>query len=526
MKKIVLAVMAMGMVLPAAAQDTYESGRTLGSDLNGTARYVGMGGAMDALGADISTMGTNPAGIGLFRHSTISGSFGFVSQQGANKFDGLSTTNMSFDQLGFVYAARVSRTSFINFGVNYHKSRNFDQILSAANRLNGASANGLTYNKAEKQYATAGGFDLGFYGKSDEVVGYESPTSDYRAFTYSQMDDLNANVLLLDAKEDNFYYADGEKYTFDRAHRGWIADFDLNISGNHNDRIYWGLTVGIHSVKYKGYSEYSEWLTSSSGLSLGAVSYGDERKINGTGYDIKAGLIFRPVEESPFRIGLAISTPTWYELTSENSTVIVNESEIGRWNNGENNESYKFQYSTPWKFGVSLGHTVGRSIALGAGYEYSDYGASKNKIIEGYDAYDVAQTSVDQLMKRNTEQALKGVHTLKAGIEFKPDPAFAIRFGYNYVSAAYNKEGVRDMTLNTPGVMYASTNDYTNWKDTHRVTCGLGYKAGPVNIDLAYQYNATNGDFHPMQNYGGYSPSVTSVSNKRHQALLTLGYTF
>jgi opacity protein-like surface antigen len=267
-------------------------------------------------------------------------------------------------------------------------------------------------------------------------------------------------------------------------------------------------------------------LTSSSGLSLGAVSYGDERKINGTGYDIKAGLIFRPVEESPFRIGLAISTPTWYELTSENSTVIVNESEIGRWNNGENNESYKFQYSTPWKFGVSLGHTVGRSIALGAGYEYSDYGASKNKIIEGYDSYDVAQTSVDQLMKRNTEQALKGVHTLKAGIEFKPDPAFAIRFGYNYVSAAYNKEGVRDMTLNTPGVMYASTNDYTNWKDTHRVTCGLGYKAGPVNIDLAYQYNATNGDFHPMQNYGGYAPSVTSVSNKRHQVLLTLGYTF
>ena len=143
-------------------------------------------------------------------------------------------------------------------------------------------------------------------------------------------------------------------------------------------------------------------MTSSSGLSLGAVSYGDERKINGTGYDIKAGLIFRPVEESPFRIGLAISTPTWYELTSENSTVIVNESEIGRWNNGENNESYKFQYSTPWKFGVSLGHTVGRSIALGAGYEYSDYGASKNKIIEGYDAYDVAQTSVDQLMKRHT----------------------------------------------------------------------------------------------------------------------------
>ena len=526
MKKILLAAMVMGMVLPVAAQDTYESGRLLGSDLNGTARYVGMGGAMDALGADISTMSSNPAGIGLFRHSTVSATVGLVSQQSANKFDGLSTTNMSFDQLGFVYSSRVSRKSFIIFGANYHKSRNFDQILSAANRLNGASSNGLTYNKAERRYASSGGFDLGFYKQSDEAVGFESPTSDLRAYTYTQMDDLNANVLMLDTKDDVFYTAEGEKYTFDRAHRGWIADFDLNISGNHNNRVYWGFTVGIHSVKYKGYSEYSEWLVSTNGQSIGGVSFGDERKITGTGYDVKAGLIFRPIEESPFRIGLAVSTPTWYELTSENNTAMVNQSDMGRWNDGDTKESYKFQYTTPWKFGVSLGHTVGTSVAIGAGYEYSDYGASKNKIIDGYDAYDVAQSSVDGQMKRNTEQVMKGVHTLKAGVEIKPDPTVAIRLGYNYVSAAYNKEGERDMTLDTPGVMYASTSDYTNWKDTHRFTFGLGYKAGPMNIDLAYQYNAMNGDFHPMQNYGGYAPSVTSVSNKRHQVLLTLGYTF
>ena len=57
MKKIVsLAVFTLAM-LPAAAQDTYENARLLGADLNGTARYVGMGGALDALGADISTIG-------------------------------------------------------------------------------------------------------------------------------------------------------------------------------------------------------------------------------------------------------------------------------------------------------------------------------------------------------------------------------------------------------------------------------------------------------------------------------------
>ena len=47
MKKIFFAALAMAVVLPAAAQDTYESARLLGGDLNGTARYVGMGGAME-----------------------------------------------------------------------------------------------------------------------------------------------------------------------------------------------------------------------------------------------------------------------------------------------------------------------------------------------------------------------------------------------------------------------------------------------------------------------------------------------
>ena len=38
MKKLYAAALMMAVVLPVAAQDTYESARLLGSDLNGTAR--------------------------------------------------------------------------------------------------------------------------------------------------------------------------------------------------------------------------------------------------------------------------------------------------------------------------------------------------------------------------------------------------------------------------------------------------------------------------------------------------------
>ena len=526
MKKIFLAALALSMVMPAAAQDTYESARLLGSDLNGTARYVGMGGAMEALGADISTISTNPAGIGLFRHSTASVSFGLQSQADAQEFDGLSKTNMSFDQAGFVYSARISPQSFINVGFNYHKSRNFDQILSAANVLAGCSQNGLTYSKWNE--------GKGIYeleeNTSGDIIGWE-PGTDYRSYSFTEADYLNANALILDPKDGMFYCYDANGYTFDRAHRGWIADFDFNLSGNYNDRFFWGLTVGIKDVRYKGYSEYTEQLLASGKL-CGAVSYGDDRKITGNGVDLKFGVIVRPMEESAFRVGAYIHTPTWYQLTSSNSTVLYNNTPYGSWDKGYSEQSYEFAYHTPWRFGLSMGTTVGTQLALGATYEYTDYGASQNRIIDGYDYYDNAETSKDYAMKSNTEKSLKGVSTFKVGAEYKPVPEVAFRLGYNYLTGGYKMDGVRDMTVDSPGTMYASTTDYVNWKDTQRLTVGVGYKVGKMNIDLAYQLSKTDGEFHPFQNYAAINSSATFVSgvskvtNKRNQFLLTLGYTF
>ena len=546
MKKLYTAAMMMAAVLPVAAQDTYESARLLGSDLNGTARYVGMGGAMEALGADISTISTNPAGIGLFRHSHASISLGFVSQQDAEKFDNKSKTTISFDQAGFVYSSRLSRSSFINFAFNFHKSRNFNQILSAANALKGCSQNGLTYSKADKGIYY---FDVNgeFVKKPDgtyvnpDVIGYYGAND--RSWAYSESDYMNANALMTDFDACREYapnwifYNDANAYTFDRAHRGWINNFDFNVSGNSNDRFYWGLTVGVKSVNYRGYSEYAEtllWHPKADDPNYeevcGSVAYQDVRRIKGTGLDVTAGVIFRPSAESPFRIGLAISSPTWYDLTTNNDSHILNNTTNPYgYDQGKSNQDYDFKFYTPWKFGLSLGHTIGSQVALGFGYEYSDYSSSSNRVNKGdrywYGDYGYSPSYIDEPMKKNTEKSLKGVHTLKAGVEFKPVPEMAVRFGYNYVSSPYEKNGMRDMTIDSPGVSYSSTTDYVNWQDTHRITCGLGYKVSGVNIDFAYQYNTTNGDFHPFQPYAGNS-GVKEVSNKRHQVLLTLGYTF
>jgi len=532
--------------MSVAAQDTYENARMLGYDLNGTARYVGMGGALEALGADISTISTNPAGIGMFRRSNVSMSLGVVSQQDATKFDNLSKTNLSFDQIGFVYACRTGERSYINFAFNYHKSRNFDQLLSAANRFQyEASMNKLAFAKSTFESDRNGGYYLDT-NKDNEWVGWRDAVSDERAYPYSQWDMMYTNAFTLDdvnGTQPYNTYAIADDYLFDRAHRGWIADYDFNLSGNVNNRFYWGLTIGLHDVNYHGYSSYYENILDASNNPRGSQELVDERWLDATGADIKLGAIFLPVEESPFRIGLSIATPTWYDVKSENATTLYNDTDPTYFNYGADqwnqSEVYEFKYYTPWRFGLSLGHTIDQYIALGASYEYSSMGSADTRVYNGhYDYYyDNEDTDPDRVMNAHTDRSLKGVSLLKAGIELKPDPSLAVRLGYNYQSPMYNDNAVRDTRLDSPGVLYSSTADYTNWKGTNRITCGLGYKWEGLSLDLAYQYSNTKGTFYPFQpdvtytdpadgKFGDNISTPSDVNFKRHQVLFTLGYTF
>ena len=530
MKKLFAIAAIVVATMPVAAQETYENAKIAQEDLNGTARYVGMGGAMEALGADISTIGTNPAGIAMFRHSNVSLSLGLVSQGGATNAVGGSTTNASFDQLGFVYSYRSGKTSFINVAVNYHKSRNFDMILSAASQLGNASLNKLTWAKGNQDYVYEAKSELQPDGTIIDVPNFKAPY-----ITCSQIDDLFGYNLNWDDVNKSWDYINADNFRFDRTHEGYIGEYDFNVSGNINNRIYLGLTVGIHDVHYKHYSEYVEQMTDFQ------CTVADRREITGQGIDVKAGVILRPVEESPFRIGLSIASPTFYELKTANYSYISDGKyryDSGKINDSRERTNYKFRLYTPWKFGVSLGHTIGSQVALGASYEYADYGSMDSRYITGeyYDEYSDSYSSnseSDRIMNDHTAKTLKGVHTLKLGAEIKPAKNLALRVGYNYVSPMYQKEGFKDGTINSDGSYVSSATDYTNWDATNRFTCGFGYTFDKFNASLAYQYSVTKGTFSPfMSYYDADSPAFdcvapqVSVENKRHQVLFTLGYTF
>lgn len=547
-KYILSALLLLGTAT-IGAQETYENTKLIDNDLNGTARYVGMGGALDALGADISVIGSNPAGLGLMTKSRAEVSFGFVSQPGVSAFQQGNPTNASFDQVGFVYVMRNPRgdNSGLNFAVNYHKSRNFDYILSAVGDLKNASQNTLSFLKAIYGRRAEDGTS-NFYletTKNGMIRGTHPFTS--------QLDNLYYNNLMVD-HNNAVSYSTATGYDMQRAHTGYIGTYNVSVSGAISPRFYLGGTIGFHDVHYTGTGEYVEDLVDISNKPLTALMVHDEKTITGLGGDFKLGAIFLPIENSPFRIGLSVASPTLYRLTINTRAYIrhnlrASQSMQHGYSGGTTNESYSFKIDTPWNFGISLGHTVGNYLALGASYNYADYGSMNTRVNEGggYDWYTDSyyeNSSDDTNMNEHTKQTLKGVSTIKLGAEFRPVTNLALRAGYNYISPMYQTNAFKDGTVDSYGSNYSTATDYVNWDSTNRFTLGVGYQMKNFNIDMAYQYSAQNGDFHPfMDTYGDYYYINTAtkslqmdkidnyanpvkVSNKRHQLLLTLGYRF
>ena len=514
----------------AMAQETYESAQLATEDLNGTARYIGMGGAMEALGADISTMGTNPAGIGMFRRSWIGVSGGATMQSGQgnnNAMAGMSTSNgksnADMNQAGFIYSNKFSYNSHFNLGFNYHKSRNFNQIISAANSLDGrSSSNKLSALKYDYFYSHSGYTDHKY---ADEAI--------------SMLDDCNMTTI----NDPISGYRGANLYNAYRDNNGYISEFDFNFSANFNDRVYIGLTFGLKDVNYKSNYNYGENFVNAD-VNNGYYTLTENREISGTGFDLKFGAIIRPSEYSPFRIGLYMHTPTWYDLTCNvkmrTNATITDGGAVGP--SCCRTTNYDYRIITPWKFGASVGHTFGKMVAIGATYEYADYSSIKNKVNTEkgrifnrcgstyYNTY-----ADDTHMNNNTSVSLTGVHLIKVGVEIKPSQVLALRAGYNYQSAIYKDNGHKDYTIDSyySNGGYGSTHDYINWKGTNRITFGMGFTFDKNwALDISYQYAIQDGDYHPFETIyvndteKACYDNPTTVKNKRHMINATLGYRF
>ena len=530
--KILLATacVTMGFNSMSAQTTIYDANRLLGSDLNGTARYVGMGGAMGALGGDITTMSTNPAGIGIYRSSDVMISFGLANNGMKTDFLGKTDSNDkfvgSFDTAGFVYSYKVGNHTpirFVNFGFNYRRVKNYDRNMLVSGAYNASQTeqmadmtnnSGASVSELQAKGAYANQY-LPWLG----ILGYDSYLIDpwYKDGSLAGYDSFYQNGDVVDG-------------VYRSTERGGLNAFDFNLALNVNDRVYIGATLGAYYLDYTRRSTYDEDFTyydNNVGVPFGGYTLDNYYHTSGSGFDFKLGFIIRPFETSPFRFGAAVHTPTLYRLTEYGSATINYDVDIYNAEKGvyeakqgtvftqdQNGNQWQsetqYKVVSPWRYNLSLGYTVGTIAAIGVEYEYADYSTTKLK-------YDDNVT-----MESETQDArdmLKGVHTFKIGAEIKVAPTFAIRAGYNHITAAMHENAFKWLPSNS----VRTDTEYSNFNATNNYTLGLGYRGNFFYADLAYQFNTYKEDFYAFENQ---YLTKTEVTNKNNRVVMTLGVRF
>jgi len=301
--------------------------------------------------------------------------------------------------------------------------------------------------------------------------------------------------------------------------RGGLEDYDFNVSFNVKDRMYFGLTMGFTNVNYTRDSYYTEDIYD--GPHSGYYELENYYRQTGVGVDLKLGAIFRPIEESPFRFGFAIHTPKWFDLTERYTARTVSHLEydggeeifdateaIYDYVDGDNLRDYRL--TTPWKFNVNAGTTIGNAVAIGAEYEYQDYSKSKLEYDDGYEMTD--QNFI-------IDEDLKGVHTLRLGLEARLASQFSVRAGYNFASAPFKTTAYKALYTDD----MRTDVEYENTFNRNTITAGLGYRGNYFYADLAYKYDMYKSDFYE---FSAEDLNPCKIDNSRHQLLLTLGVRF
>lgn len=548
MKKIITLAFAFASIVGASAQTIYDAAKLADKDLNGTARFVGMGGAMGALGGDISTMGTNPAGIGIYRSNDVMTSFSFSAYGMESKLQGMTFNNKknqwSFDNIGFVFASKIGNETplrYVNFGFNYKRTKSLYKNMSMSGMMGFFGDRSVSQTNFMAQQATDAAkyvweaykqhldyeqtsiytdVDAGWLGAIGYQGGMVGQDKDDKNLYHSLVPDL-ANVGSL----------------FDSSERGGVGQYDFNIAFNISDRVYLGITIGAYDVNYTKNSAYDEQYSFENNPDYLEEGYllDSYNKIKGSGFDVKLGAIVRPFENSPFRIGFAVHTPTYYRLTYTTSARMTtdflnpeNDQELLRkivdTYDYVGNMETDYRLNTPWLFNVSTGYTVGTSLALGAEYEYEDYSTMKFKYASVDGGGDM------EFENGEAKNCLKGEHTFRIGAEYKIIPQLAFRLGYNYNSAVFKDEAVKYISPNS----IITDTDFSNKKSQNVFTLGLGYRGSMFYADLAYKFSNYKEDFYPFynefqetkDNWALVTPEATKVKNTRSQVLLTLGMRF
>ena len=472
MKKILLILLLAYSLSPIAYSQDVQ--RFAERSTIGTARYVGMGGAMTAIGGDPSAAMVNPAGLGLYRRSEISVSIDETidntQQVGSN--DTYQRTRFAAPQISAIWAWGNSQKQrglvYNNFMFSLNRLANFNRdivvkgagmgmvptICNITNDEGGVSEEFLVNKPWDN-------VEIGWLS----ILGYEA--------------------YLIDPIENNKWkpavdFTDG---SLSISETGTSDQYTLSWAGNISNQWYIGIGLNIPTINYtKHTSLREENKQNSSSAELKSMFH-----VSGVGVSGSLGLIYRPIQA--LRIGASLQTPTILSLSRQStgdmySTIAGQKYEVLTPESGV----MDIDIASPLRTSVSVAGQMGKIGLIAVQYDY----AHSNE--------------------------MEDIHTLRMGAEAQVTRGLFLNAGYVYESSFMKEDPKWLLGYNE----IRTDMDYRYTAATQYASAGIGYRSDVVVAQLAYQYG-----WQTIHQYASEEQALPFyVDTHTHRIVATLAWRF
>lgn len=576
MRKAIFTALLSLTAVAAGAQTMYDGLTFSQNNYYGTARSIGMGNAMTAVGGDLGSIGINPAGSAVAGYSqftitpnltlsSMNSSYSAYPVGGVDNFSNErreSLTRFSMPNIGATFNWKTgsgSGLTAITYGFVVNGTNNFTGKMMAGGRNDKTSY-------ISSMAVAAEGYDMDFLNgysinSNNERVdrGWDYPyyypddyTNDSKKGSYAPWNviaNVQAGALsnFGDSNDPAYYWryigateiyektgekdADGNyiynislpgalSQAYGRNVTGSKYDALLNVGFNFGETFFLGANLGITSLNYN-YDEYfKEAAENPSAFEMdfgekGKTYFSDYRtrySYTADGSGVYGKFGFLWRPVDGIRIGGAVQTPTIMEINE-------------RWRQDVNvnytDASFNGSAKTPEG---DNSYRLRSPYRLNAGAAFTFAGMAL--ISADYEMTDYSTMKFtskeggwndDSFRNLNDEiHDCMGVsHMVRIGTEFKPVPEFAVRAGYNFTT--------------TPEYVY-NGNEKTKLNDRiNAFSIGLGYSSnGSFFADIAARLTMLSDEY--ISPYADYLKDLASpmILNKRdlYSITATFGWRF
>ncbi len=494
MNKYVLPfILVLGLTAESLyAQTATEALRLSGSNPFGTARNLGTGNSMFAIGPDFSVISSNPSGIGGYWRSEFLVSAGLSLhtsdghlQPDTNEVVPTRYNQLRFPSMGFIVANREANGKWLtsNWAIGLNRVADYNQEI----RFHGRTQGSITDSWREQATGIS----------PNELNGFEEGLAYTAGAIYDFEED---NIYETDYELNNTYPLHKEEHA---VYEGSKSELFIGYGANLDQKLLIGFTVNMPLVTSTQTRTYEETDGPEDGVDyfnhLRYTSY-----INTTGYGVNAkiGATFKPTRN--FNLAIAFHTPTKLFLTDDfNNTLVydyTDENHQGPITAESPYGSFQYALRTPWSVLGGIGIIAGQTGFVSASIKWTDYATMKfdYRVRGNGDSYEQEERAVNADIQKNFASGLD----LNLGGELAVQ-RFRFRAGAMLTQSPYANDNTFDPT-------YA---------------CGFGFRDENYFFDLGYSYTEREEGYLPYETIDAPQP-LAVIKTTSHRLLATVGLKF